>query len=36
VLYHALFYGVPEDLIVDEVRSSYDGEVVLADDLDLF
>lgn len=36
VLYHALFYGVPEDLIVDEVRAGYDGEVVLADDLDLF
>lgn len=36
VLYHALFYGVPEAAIVDEVRTTYDGEVVLADDLDLF
>ena len=36
VLYHALYYGVPEDQIVDEVRATYDGEVVLADDLDIF
>ena len=36
VLYHGLFYGVPEAVVLDEVRASYDGEVVLADDLDLF
>ncbi len=36
VLYHGLFYGVPEATIVDEVRTTYDGEVVLADDLDRF
>lgn len=36
ILYHGLFYGVPEPVIVDEVRATYDGEVVLADDLDLF
>jgi len=36
VLYHGLFYGVPEAVVLDEVRTSYDGEVVLADDLDLF
>ena len=36
VLYHGLFYGVPEAIIVDEVRTTYDGEVVLADDLDIF
>lgn len=36
VLYHGLFYGVPESIIVDEVRSAYDGKVVLANDLDLF
>ncbi|MCH8301608.1 MAG: MBL fold metallo-hydrolase [Proteobacteria bacterium] len=36
VLYHGLFYGVPEAVIVDEVRTTYDGEVVLADDLDIF
>jgi ribonuclease BN (tRNA processing enzyme) len=36
VLVHALFYGVPEDLVVDEVQTTYDGEVVLANDLDIF
>lgn len=36
VLYHALFYGIPEQDIVDEVRSTYDGEVVLANDLDIY
>ena len=36
VLYHGLFYGVPEATIVDEVQSTYDGEVVLAADLDIF
>ena len=36
VLYHGLYYGVPESVIVDEVRSTYDGPVVLANDLDIF
>ena len=36
VLYHGLFYGVPEAVIVDEVKATYNGEVVLADDLDVF
>ena len=36
VLYHGLFYGEPEAIVVDEVRSTYDGEVVLANDLDVF
>lgn len=36
VLYHALFYGTPESNIVDEVRATYDGRVVLANDLDRF
>ena len=36
VLYHGLFYGVPEAQIVDEVRTTYDGPVVLADDLDIY
>lgn len=36
VLYHGLFYGVPEAVIVDEVNATYNGEVVLADDLDIF
>lgn len=36
VLYHGLFYGVPESNVVDEVESTYDGKVVLANDLDIF
>jgi ribonuclease BN (tRNA processing enzyme) len=36
VLYHGLYYGVPEERILDEVRAHYDGPVVLAGDLDIF
>lgn len=36
ILYHGLFYGVPEAQIVDEVRSTYAGPVVLANDLDIY
>ncbi|MDZ7644652.1 MAG: MBL fold metallo-hydrolase [Woeseiaceae bacterium] len=36
VLYHGLYYGVPEETVVDEVRALYDGDVVLADDLDIY
>ena len=36
VLYHALFYGSTEEELLEEVRSQYDGEVVLANDLDIF
>ena len=36
VLYHGLHYGMPERDALGEVRSVYDGEVVLADDLDVF
>jgi ribonuclease BN (tRNA processing enzyme) len=36
VLYHGLYYGVPEQRILDEVRAAYDGPVVLANDLDIF
>ena len=36
VLYHGLFYGVPEANILDEVESTYDGKVLLANDLDIF
>jgi len=36
VLYHGLFYGVPEAVILEEVRTTYDGNVVLANDLDSF
>jgi len=36
VLYHGLYYGVPETVVVDEVRANYEGDVVLANDLDSF
>lgn len=36
VLYHGLYYGVPEARILEEVKSAYDGPVVLANDLDRF
>ena len=36
VLYHGLFYGTEEELVLDEISASYDGEVILADDLDIF
>lgn len=36
VLYHGLYYGVSEYRIVDEVRAAYSGDVVLANDLDIY
>src|SRR5262249_35876962 len=36
VLTHQLFWGTPEDSLVQEVRSGYRGEVVSAHDLDSF
>lgn len=36
VLYHVLFWGSSEETILEEVRQAYDGEVVLAQDLDVF
>ncbi len=36
VLVHNLFYGAPETSTLREVRAVYDGEVVLADDLDVY
>ena len=36
VLYHLLFFGASEQEMLEEVRSGYDGEVILANDLDLF
>ncbi len=36
VLYHGLHYGLPEQSVLDEVESVYDGRVVLANDLDVF
>lgn len=36
VLYHVLFWGSTAETVVEEVREKYDGEVVLASDLDVF
>jgi ribonuclease Z len=36
VLYHILFYGQTPEEVVEEVRAGYDGDVVLANDLDIF
>lgn len=36
VLYHVLFWGASEESVLREVREKYSGEVVLADDLDVF
>ncbi|WP_229333207.1 MBL fold metallo-hydrolase [Halomonas sp. KAO] len=36
VLYHVLHYGAPIESALEEVQRDYDGDVVLADDLDVF
>lgn len=36
VLYHILFMGRTPEQVVEEVRAGYDGDVVLASDLDMF
>jgi len=36
VLYHGLYYGTPEASVIDEVKSVFEGEVILANDLDVF
>lgn len=36
VLTHMISYGEPFELMLEEVKSLYDGEVVLANDLDVF
>ena len=36
VLTHVLHYGAPLESVLDEVKAGYDGEVVLANDLDVF
>ena len=36
ILYHGLFYGTEEAAVLDEIRALYDGEVILARDLDVF
>ena len=36
ILYHPLSYGESEEGLVQEVRKAYNGEVILAQDLDIF
>ena len=36
VLYHVLFWGASEETVLNEVREKFSGEVVLADDFDVF
>ena len=36
VLYHVLFWGSTEETVLEEVRAHYLGDVVLADDLDVY
>ncbi|MCK2183919.1 MBL fold metallo-hydrolase [Halomonas getboli] len=36
VLYHVLHYGAPIESALEEVQRDYNGEVVLAEDLDIF
>ena len=36
VLYHIIHYAAPIETALTEVQALYDGEVVLANDLDVF
>ena len=36
ILYHALVFGLDDEVVLNEVRERYDGAVVLANDLDIF
>jgi len=36
ILYHVLVFGLPDEVVLEEVSSRYDGKVVLANDLDVF
>ena len=36
ILYHVLFWGSDEETVLREVREKFSGDVVLADDLDVF
>ena len=36
MLYHVLVFGLEDTVVLKEVQSRYDGEVVLASDLDVF
>ena len=35
MLYHVLVFGLEDTVVLEEVQSRYDGEVVLANDLDV-
>ncbi len=36
ILYHGLYYGAPENSVIEEVRKSYRGSIQLANDLDRY
>jgi ribonuclease Z len=36
VLYHVLTFGAPDQLVLDEVKAGYDGDVVLGEDLGVY
>ncbi len=36
VLYHILYWGATEEEILNEIRDSYDGRVIVGQDLDIF
>ena len=36
ILYHVLVFGLEDDIVLEEVKARYDGNVVLAEDLDIF
>ena len=36
VLYHILFWGSSEQELLDEIRTGYEGEVIVGQDLDIF
>ena len=36
VLYHGLYYGTEESAVLEEIQALYEGEVILADDLEIF
>ncbi len=36
ILYHGLHFGAPEHKVIEEVKAAWGGEVILANDLDIF
>jgi len=36
ILYHVLVFGLEDEVVLEEVKARYDGNVVLAEDLDIF